>query len=142
MSDPDVVALLAQHRTIGAAPREELEWLAAHGYGQHYDPDKQVWRRGEPVDALYVLLSGYLAIWVDRGLGPRKVDEWRGGDVTGLLPYSRMSAAPGDTITYAVRAVKMTSTHGLFEGAARVDGRSIVEAELALAVVPAAGGAP
>jgi signal transduction histidine kinase len=98
MSDPDLVTRLAQHRTIGAAPREELEWLAAHGYGQHYDPDKQVWRRGEPVDALYVLLSGYLAIWVDRGFGPRKVDEWRGGDVTGLLPYSRMSAAPGDTI--------------------------------------------
>ena len=98
MSDPDVVALLAQHRTIGAAPREELEWLAAHGYRQHYDPGKQVWRKGDPIEALYVLLSGYLAIWVDRGLGPRKVDEWRGGDVTGLLPYSRMSAAPGDTI--------------------------------------------
>jgi len=98
MSDPDVVALLAQHRTIGGAPREELEWLAAHGYRQHYDPGKQVWRKGDPIEALYVLLSGYLAIWVDRGLGPRKVDEWRGGDVTGLLPYSRMSAAPGDTI--------------------------------------------
>ena len=98
MSDPDVVALLAQHRTIGAAPREELEWVAAHGYRQHYDPDRQVWRKGEPIDALYVLLSGYVAIWVDRGIGPRKVDEWRGGDVTGLLPYSRMSAAPGDTI--------------------------------------------
>ena len=66
MSDPDVVALLAQHRTIGAAPREELEWLAAHGYRQHYDPGKQVWRKGDPIEALYVLLSGYLAIWVDR----------------------------------------------------------------------------
>jgi len=51
------------------------------------------------------------------------------------------SAAPGDTITYAVRAVKMTSTHGLFEGAARVEGRPIVEAELAFAVVRAGGGA-
>jgi signal transduction histidine kinase len=98
MSDPDVVALLAQHRTIGSAPREELEWLAAHGYMRHFDRGEQVARKGEPIEALFVVLSGYLAIYVDRGLGPRKVREWRGGDVTGLLPYSRMPAAPGDTI--------------------------------------------
>ena len=50
------------------------------------------------------------------------------------------SAAPGDTITYAVRAVKMTTTHGLFEGVARVEGRPIVEGELAFAVVRAEAG--
>jgi signal transduction histidine kinase len=98
MSDPDVVALLAQHRAIGAAPRKELEWLAAHGSVRHFDRGESVARKGQPIEGLYVLLSGYLAIWVDRGLGPRKVLEWRGGDVTGLLPYSRMFAAPGDTI--------------------------------------------
>ena len=97
MSDPDLVTQLAQHRTIGSAPREELEWLAAHGSVQHFDRGA-VWRKGQPIEGLYVLLSGYLAIYVDRGLGPRKVREWRGGDVTGLLPYSRMPAAPGDTI--------------------------------------------
>jgi signal transduction histidine kinase len=98
MSDPDVVALLAQHRTIGSAPREELEWLAAHGHMQHFEPGDRVARKGQPIEGLFVLLSGYLAIYVDRGLGARKVLEWRGGDVTGLLPYSRMFAAPGETI--------------------------------------------
>ena len=24
--------------------------------------------------------------------------EWRGGDVTGMLPYSRMTTPPGDTV--------------------------------------------
>ena len=98
MTDPDLVTRLARHRTVGAAPREELEWLAAHGYEQHYDPGKQVWRKGEPIEGLYVVLSGHLAIYVDRGLGPRKVLEWRAGDVTGTLPYSRMTGAPGDTV--------------------------------------------
>ena len=28
---PDIVDLLAEHRTIGKAPRAELEWLPAHG---------------------------------------------------------------------------------------------------------------
>ena len=97
MSDPDLVTQLAQHRTIGSAPREELEWLAAHGDIRHFDRGELVARKGQPIEGLFVLLSGYLAIYVDRGLGPRKVLEWRGGDVTGLLPYSRMPAAPGDT---------------------------------------------
>jgi hypothetical protein len=33
---------------------------------------------------------------VDRGAGPKKVMEWRAGDVTGMLPYSRLTAPPGD----------------------------------------------
>ena len=44
-------------------------------------------------DRLAIVLSGHIAIYVDRGLGPRKVMEWRAGDVTGLLPYSRMTKA-------------------------------------------------
>jgi hypothetical protein len=30
MDDSDLVGRLAQHRTVGAAPREELVWLAGH----------------------------------------------------------------------------------------------------------------
>ena len=48
------------------------------------------------------------------------------------------SAAPGDTIEFTIRAIKMTPTHGLFEGHAAVDGREIAEAELAFAVTAAA----
>jgi signal transduction histidine kinase len=33
-----------------------------------------------------------------RGTGLRKMMEWKGGDVTGLLPYSRMTTPPGDSV--------------------------------------------
>ncbi len=46
-----------------------------------------------------MLLSGHLAIYVDRGDGRQKVMDWRGGDITGVLPYSRMGAAPGNSMT-------------------------------------------
>jgi signal transduction histidine kinase len=39
-----------------------------------------------------------LTIHVDRGTGRRKIMEWRGGDVTGLMPYSRLVSPPGDVI--------------------------------------------
>src|SRR5262245_57270377 len=49
------------------------------------------------IPSLYVLLSGHAAIRVDRGSGRLQVIEWWGGDVTGLLPYSRLTGAPGNS---------------------------------------------
>lgn len=46
------------------------------------------------------------------------------------------AAEEGDEIAYTVKAVKMTSTSGLFEGSARVGERAIASAELAFAVAP------
>jgi signal transduction histidine kinase len=98
MSDSDLLARLAQHRTLGGAPPEELAWLVAHGHLRHYNLGEQVALKGQAIEGLYVVLAGRFAIYVDRGLGPRKVLEWRGGDVSGHLPYSRMTGPPGNTI--------------------------------------------
>ena len=93
MDDPDLVTRLAQHRTVGAAPREELVWLAAHGELYHTTRGESLTLSAWMWDNLAIVLSGHIAISVDRGLGPRKVMEWGAGDVTGLLPYSRMTRA-------------------------------------------------
>jgi signal transduction histidine kinase len=93
----DLLARLSQHRTIGEAPQSELEWLVAHGSLRQFTAGEVVARRGGPaLSALWVVLSGHLAIYVDRGLGPRKAFEWKGGDVSGFLPYSRLAKVPGD----------------------------------------------
>jgi signal transduction histidine kinase len=47
---------------------------------------------------LYFILSGRLAIYVNHGAGPRKVMEWIGGDLTGMMPYSRLKTPPGDVV--------------------------------------------
>ncbi len=93
----DAIELLQAHRTIGVVPRAELEWLVAHGSVRHYEIGAMVARKGEPVDGLYIILSGRISHLTDQGGGWRKVLEWRGGDVTGVLPYSRMAGAPGNS---------------------------------------------
>jgi signal transduction histidine kinase len=93
MDDADLVARLAEHRTVGAAPRQELVWLAAHGELYHTTRGESLTQTAWMWDKLGMVLSGHVAIYVDRGLGPRKVMEWGAGDVTGLLPYSRMTKA-------------------------------------------------
>src|SRR6516225_4519559 len=98
MSSPDLVERLSQHRTLGRAPRDELVWLASHGeMRRHAAGDTIAWG-GKPVDDMFIVLVGHIVQYVDRGSGPRKFMEWRGGEVTGVLPYSRMIAPPGDSI--------------------------------------------
>ena len=95
MTDAGLVERLAAHRMLGSAPREQLEWLAAHGTLRRYAKGEQISSSVGPLRSLFVVLSGRAAIRVDRGSGPRKVMEWFGGDVSGLLPYSRLTTPPG-----------------------------------------------
>jgi signal transduction histidine kinase len=97
-SQSGVVDRLAQHRLLAPAPRRELEWLVAHGSLVRLRPGEILTPKGSPVDGLYIVLSGHFTIHVDRGAGPRKVMEWRAGDVTGVLPYSRIVGPPADVV--------------------------------------------
>jgi len=94
----DLVDRLAEHKTLGSAPREELAWLAAHGVLWQLDEGGLMVGAGDPVDGLFILLTGHVAIFIDRGAGRHKVMEWRAGDVSGVLPYSRLVKSPGDSI--------------------------------------------
>src|SRR5690349_15932667 len=91
MPSDDIVDRLASHRLLATVPRQELEWLAAHGYLRSMQRGGDLARDPEFVDKIVIPLTGHILINVDRGLGPRRVMQWGGGDVTGVLPYPRMS---------------------------------------------------
>jgi signal transduction histidine kinase len=94
----DLIDRLAEHKTVGAAPREELAWLAAHGTLRRLDEGEVLSQKGMPVQGMFIVLTGHVAIFVDRGAGRHKVLEWLAGDVAGLLPYSRLVSPPGDSV--------------------------------------------
>lgn len=89
---------LAAHRTLATVPRDELAWLAATGHERTIEPGDILTSSAGPVKGFYIVLAGLLSITVDRGAGPRTVMEWHGGDVTGVLPYSRIKAPPGNVV--------------------------------------------
>ena len=84
---------------LSAVPREEREWVVRHG-------ELRTCRRRRGINSkamglvfgLMIVLSGQIAIYVDRGAGPQRMLAWTGGDISGLLPYSRMKEPPGNTI--------------------------------------------
>lgn len=98
MSQQELVDRLAGHRLLAGTPRSELEWLAAHGTLRTYQAGAVVVQISQPIDVLWVFLSGHVVIHVDRGSGLRKMTEWIGGDLSGTLPYSRMRASPGKAV--------------------------------------------
>jgi signal transduction histidine kinase len=87
---------LSAHRLLAGAPPDQIAWLAARGRLVQLGAGDLLTAKIGPVLGLYIVLSGHLSIHIDRGAGPHKVMEWREGDVTGLLPYSRLVAPPGD----------------------------------------------
>jgi signal transduction histidine kinase len=95
----EILARLKQHKTLGGVPDEELAWLASRGHLRRIAPGRLLGARtGVAVEGLHVVFAGRIAIYISRGGQRRKAMEWGGGEVTGLLPYSRMETAPGDLV--------------------------------------------
>ncbi len=77
-------------------PHEQLAWLAEHLQVANFQPGEIMGREGEPLDNLTVILEGEIRI--QRGGGANEIII-RGftGQVTGLLPYSRLTHYGGTT---------------------------------------------
>jgi signal transduction histidine kinase len=96
---PSILQRLREHATLGSVPAAELEWLAAHGRLGRYRAGDLVVKQGEEgIGGLMIMLTGHLVVYVNRGRGRHKVMEWRGGEVSGRLPYSRLTVGVGDAV--------------------------------------------
>lgn len=93
---------LRRHRTLAQLPEAELAWLVAHGELRRFEPGDVIVRKGQDWETanvgLQIVLSGRLAVYRDRGGSRHKAMEWGAGDVTGVLPFSRMKTASGYTV--------------------------------------------
>lgn len=98
LSSPSLVDRLSAHRTLASIPQQEILWVAQHGVLRELPTGEILTPKQGIVEGTHIVLSGLLTIHVDSGAGPRKIMEWRGGDVTGMMPYSRLVSPPGDVV--------------------------------------------
>jgi signal transduction histidine kinase len=96
----EIVRRLTAHRLLSAAPQGELTWLASHGSLRRCVAGDMLAPKSQPTVEMFVVLTGGIVQYLDGSTtgGRRKFMEWRAGEVTGLLPYSRMAAPPGDSV--------------------------------------------
>src|SRR5690348_12681703 len=95
-----IVERLSQHTRLREVPRTELEWLAAHGEIRAHARGDLLSHAGDPREThhLNILLSGRISVYVERPRVRRKIHEVRGGDFSGLLPFSRMTHSTADLV--------------------------------------------
>jgi signal transduction histidine kinase len=85
-------------------PSEDLAWLASRMELVHFKPGDIVVTEGSPADRMIVILEGEISIQREQGIGDGRSYSARAGQVTGMLPYSRLTHFP-----LTVRAMTPTS---------------------------------
>jgi signal transduction histidine kinase len=91
---PEIVAGLRKVNQLHGLEQSEYEWLAAHGIEVFAESGAVVFREGEPASKMAVLLQGEIYVRREHG-GPAALFIGRSGQITGLLPFSRMKAYGG-----------------------------------------------
>jgi signal transduction histidine kinase len=98
VAESPLVERLAALTTLASIPRSQLEWLVAHGEVLRFKTGDVMFYKAGELPGPYVVLCGHFAIYVERDGVVQRVREWKTGDVSGRLPFSRMTTVPGDAI--------------------------------------------
>ena len=76
-------------------PEDQIDWFLSHAEELHLKTGDTYFRQGDPADAMFVILEGQLQVRGELG-GETVVLSPKPGDVTGVLPFSRMKQFPLD----------------------------------------------
>ncbi len=90
---PELVDALRRVSALQGLSDAELEWLATHGEEGSYPAGAVIFREGDPATKMWILLKG--EAHVRRTQGGLALFIGRAGQITGLLPFSRMKTHGG-----------------------------------------------
>src|SRR5215470_9607404 len=74
-------------------PEDQIDWFLGHAAELQLKVGETGFRQGDPADAMFVVVEGQLQARGELG-GETVVFSSRPGDVTGILPFSRMKQFP------------------------------------------------
>ncbi len=80
---------------------EEYLWLATNGTERFVDANTTLFEQGEPATQMSILLKGEVQVQRDRTGAAPVLFIGRAGQITGLLPFSRMQTYGGHGVTTA-----------------------------------------
>jgi signal transduction histidine kinase len=90
---PEIVEVLKRVQALQGLTDSELEWLATHGEEVSAPAGTALFREGDPATKMWILLKG--EVHVRRSQGGLALFVGRSGQITGLLPFSRMKTHGG-----------------------------------------------
>jgi signal transduction histidine kinase len=91
---PDLAAAIDKIAPLQGLSLQEREWLASHGREIRARAGEVIFEEGQPAEYLILILKGEVHVRRTR-TGPMALFIGRSGQMTGLLPFSRMTGAGG-----------------------------------------------
>jgi signal transduction histidine kinase len=91
---PEIVAALKKVVQLQGLEPQEFEWLATRGTEVFADAGAVVFHEGDPAHNMQILLKGEIHVRREHS-GPMALFIGRSGQITGLMPFSRMKTYGG-----------------------------------------------
>jgi signal transduction histidine kinase len=99
-SIPEVIAALKKVTLLNGLTDEEYAWLATYGKQRHEAAGTIVFHEGDPALRMSIVLKGEIHVRRERGAS-NALFIGRSGQITGVLPFSRMKSYGGLGFTAA-----------------------------------------
>ncbi len=99
-SIPELICALKKVTHLNGLTDAEYEWLAIHGHQRHEAAGAVLFHDGEPARLMMIVLKGEIHVRRQRGAS-EALFIGRSGQITGVLPYSRMKTFGGMGYTTA-----------------------------------------
>jgi signal transduction histidine kinase len=91
---PEIVEALKRVTPLHGMEHGDLEWLATHGTERREPAGTTLFEEGAPARKMTIILKGEIHVRRERGT-PTGIFFARAGQITGLMPFSRMKSYGG-----------------------------------------------
>jgi signal transduction histidine kinase len=91
----DTLSQIKKIPELQEVPDAQLQWLIDKGEKKNLPTGAFLFRKGDPMDNMIILLSGHINFKIEQNGNFRLAGELEGPTITGLLPYSRAKEATG-----------------------------------------------
>lgn len=113
MPSCDLISRLKCIRALDGLVGQEYAWIAENGVHKHANAGEVIFREGDPATVMFLVLSGEVHLRHERAAGQSLVIG-RSAQVTGLLPFSRMTFYTGTALAVGTVCV-IEILHSLFD---------------------------
>lgn len=105
----DVLTTIRLIPELENVPEDQLQWLIDHSEIVEYAVADMVFEPDQDSDNMIIILEGKVRIWFDQNGSSREIGRMEKGEVTGVLPYSRLKKARATAV--AIEPSKVMLTH-------------------------------
>ena len=108
----DLLKQLKRIESFDEVPDDQLQWLIAQAHCNTYQEGDTIFKVGDPIDKMYIVLKGSFVIKLEQNGEFKIIGQMEEHSISGALPYSRANLATGiGTATSEVETVELDRAH-------------------------------